>query len=185
MNIKINKLFFLVLIIGVFYDNIISAQNKKNEMRGVWIATVANIDWPSVKGNTEQQKSELISMLDSLQKCNINTVIFQARPSSDALYYSEIEPWSSYLTGAQGKAPSPFYDPLAFLSEEAHKRFMEVHVWINPYRVTNSESTKGLHKDHIFYKKSHLFKKYGNRQLFDPGLQETRDYLITVVADIV
>ena len=154
-------------------------------MRGVWIATVANIDFPTEKGNTEAQKKELIQMLDSLRSCNINTVIFQARPTSDAFYESSIEPWSVYLTGKQGKAPSEFYDPLAFLIEEAHKRCMEVHVWINPYRVTTSENTQGLTKDHIFHQKPHLFRKYGGRYLFDPGLEETRDYLVHVVSDIV
>ncbi len=154
-------------------------------MRGVWIATVANIDFPTQKGNTEAQKKELTQMLDSLRSCNINTVIFQARPASDAFYESSIEPWSAYLTGQQGKAPSEFYDPLAFLIEEAHKRCMEVHVWINPYRVTNSENTRELTKNHIFHQKPHLFRKYGGRYLFDPGLEETRDYLIHVVSDIV
>ena len=178
-------LFHILVLGGIFFSSGVSAQHKKREMRGVWIATVSNIDWPSQKGNTEAQKKELIQMLDSLRHCNINTVIFQARPTSDAFYESSIEPWSVFLTGQQGKAPFEFYDPLAFLIEEAHKRCMEVHVWINPYRVTNSENTQGLIKDHIFYQKPHLFWKYGGRYLFDPGLEETRDHLVDVVSDIV
>ncbi len=177
--------YYLLLLGGMFFSSAVSAQYKKREMRGVWIATVANIDFPSQKGNTEAQKKELAQMLDSLRSCNINTVIFQARPSSDAFYESAIEPWSAYLTGQQGKAPSAFYDPLKFLIEEAHKRCMEVHVWINPYRVTNTENTQELTPNHIFHQKPHLFRKYGGRYLFDPGLKETRDHLIQVVADIV
>jgi uncharacterized lipoprotein YddW (UPF0748 family) len=176
---------FLLLIIfySCFFN--ISAQYKKREMRGVWIATVANIDWPSKKGDTEAQKKEMLLMLDSLRSCNINTVIFQARPTSDAFYNSPLEPWSTYLTGNQGKAPVPFYDPLAFLIEEAHKRCMEVHVWLNPYRVTNNENSNGLVKEHIFFQKPYLFHSYGGKYLFDPGFPETRDYLVKVVADIV
>lgn len=157
----------------------------KSEMRAVWIATVANIDWPSKKGDTEAQKRELITMLDSLKTCNINAVIFQARPSADALYKSDIEPWSQYLTGTQGKAPYPLYDPLEFIITEAHKRCMEVHVWINPYRLTNGESVKTLSKDNVYFKRPHLFKKYGTKYFFDPGREETMNYLVSVVKDIV
>lgn len=157
----------------------------KSELRGVWIATVANIDWPSKRGNTELQKQEMILMLDSLRANNINAILFQARPSSDAFYHSALEPWSAYLTGEQGKAPSPFYDPLAFVIDEAHKRCMEVHVWVNPYRVTNGESTKNLSKDHIYRKRPELFRMYGGKCLFDPGRQETMDYLVSVIRDMV
>lgn len=157
----------------------------KREMRGVWIATVSNIDWPTNKGNVEAQKKEMLRMLDSLAANHINTVIFQARPCSDAFYQSDIEPWSAYLTGEQGKSPSPFYDPLSFLIEEAHKRCMEVHVWINPYRLSNTENTKGIVNDHIFRKKPYLVKKYGGKYILDPGRKETMDYLLSVVCDIV
>lgn len=157
----------------------------KAEFRGVWIATVANIDWPSKRDNPAQQKQEMLLMLDSLKANNINAVLFQARPSSDAFYQSDIEPWSTYLTGEQGKAPSPFYDPLAFVIEEAHKRCIEVHVWINPYRVTNGECTKNLAKNHIYRKRPELFKMYGGKCLFDPGKQETMDYLVAVIRDMV
>lgn len=157
----------------------------KSELRGVWIATVANIDWPSTRGNTERQKQEMILMLDSLRANNINAILFQARPSADAFYQSDLEPWSAYLTGEQGKAPSPFYDPLAFVIEEAHKRCIEVHVWINPYRVTNGESTKNLASNHIYRQRPDLFKMYGGKCLFDPGKQETMDYLVKVIRDMV
>lgn len=159
---------------------------RKREMRGVWIATVANIDWPSQKGgSTLQQRNELLDMLDELEKANINTLIFQARPSSDAFYHSMYEPWSNYLTGKQGKRPEPYFDPLQFLTEEAHKRCMDVHVWINPYRLLNNDQTSGLDKSHLYFQKPHLFVKYGGKYYFNPGLDETRNYLNQIVKDIV
>ena len=109
---------------------------RRWRFRGVWIATVANIDWPSKPGLTHaQQKAELISILDRAAKLKLNAVIFQVRPACDAMYASPIEPWSEYLTGTMGKAPEPFYDPLAFAIEEAHKRGLELHAWFNPYRA--------------------------------------------------
>ena len=123
-------LFFLSFFI---YAATSQAKQPKHEMRAVWVATVANIDWPSSKGlSVEEQKSEIISMLDAFKRDNINTVIFQARPSADAFYDSKTEPWSQWLTGVAGKAPEPFYDPLKFIISEAHKRAMELHVWVNP-----------------------------------------------------
>lgn len=161
------------------------AAQRDREMRAVWIATVANIDWPSNKMDALEQKEELLSILDSLKSCNINTVVFQIRPTSDALYLSQLEPWSVYLTGQQGKAPSPFYDPLEFLVKEAHKRCMEVHAWFNPYRVLNSDNVSILTSDHIYYQDPKLFKWYGGKAYFNPALQDTRDYLTMIVMDVV
>ena len=105
----------------------------EREFRAVWIASVANINWPSKPGlSVAEQKQEAIDMLDFLQKNNFNAVILQVRPQCDALYESKLEPWSYYLTGTQGKAPEPFYDPLEFWIEEAHKRALELHAWLNP-----------------------------------------------------
>lgn len=164
----------------------VAFSSQKREMRGAWIATVANIDWPSNKNSkSEVQKQEMILLLDSLRNNGINAVIFQCRPTSDALYKSEIEPWSEWLTGVQGKAPSdPLFDPLQFVIEESHKRCMEVHAWINPYRVTNTPDAK-LSSDHIYYKKPHLFCSYGDKIYFNPGLKETEDHLIKVLRDLV
>src|SRR5690606_35911110 len=107
------------------------------EFRAAWIATVANINWPSKRGmTTEQQKQEAIDILDKLKENNFNAVIFQARPSADALYDSKYEPWSIFLTGETGKAPSPYYDPLEFWIEEAHKRGLELHVWLKIGRAS-------------------------------------------------
>jgi uncharacterized lipoprotein YddW (UPF0748 family) len=155
-------------------------------MRAVWIATVANIDWPSsATASANVQKSELVRMLDDLASNNINTVVFQARPSADTFYHSTLEPWSAYLTGFQGRKPEPFYDPLQFLIEEARKRFMEVHIWLNPYRVLNSNNLNSLSPEHIYFRSKNLIVNYGGKYYFDPGLDDTRKHLNRVVQDLV
>src|SRR5437016_2915089 len=111
------------------------------EFRGAWVATVANIDWPSKKGlSTAAQKSELLAIMDRAAQLKLNAIIFQVRPACDALYASPIEPWSEYLSGTMGKPPEPFYDPLAFAIDEAHKRGLELHAWLNPYRAIHPSS---------------------------------------------
>jgi len=159
---------------------------RKHEMRAVWIATVANIDWPSKPGLAPSvQKEEMVQLLDYLSKANINTIVMQIRPTADAFYPSALEPWSHWLTGTQGEKPSPFYDPLAFIIEEAHRRCIEVHVWLNPYRVMNSNRPELLHPDHLYFRRPELFVRYGNQLYFNPGLDETRQSLNRVVEDIV
>jgi uncharacterized lipoprotein YddW (UPF0748 family) len=175
-------LFFLVSIFSIY----LPAQHSKREMRGVWIATVANIDWPSRPGlMVYEQRNEMRRMLDELAKNKINCIVLQIRPTADALYASQLEPWSHWLTGGQGKKPHPYYDPLQFVIEEAHKRCMDVHVWLNPYRVLNNDDLKQLSKEHLYHKNKKLFVKYGGRYYFDPGLDETRQFLNKVVEDIV
>ena len=116
------------------------------EFRAAWVASVANINWPSRPGlPTSQQKREAVYLLDLLEKHNFNAVVMQVRPQCDALYRSDLEPWSYYLTGVQGQAPEPYYDPLEFWIEEAHKRGLEFHAWLNPYRahhVSGGDVTK-------------------------------------------
>ena len=176
---------FFVLFLLLPFTLTIFAQHPKREMRAVWIASVSNIDWPSSPNLTcEQQQSELLSILDGLAENNINAVVVQIRPTADALYNSYHEPWSHWLTGTQGARPDPFYDPLEFITDEAHKRFMDVHVWLNPYRVTTSEKAD-LCNEHLFFKNQELFIKYGNKYYFDPGLDETREFLNLLVRDIV
>ena len=137
------KLTFLISII--FLTTYLFSQSipPKRELRAAWIATVANIDWPSGT-NTLNQKQQLINILDGLKSLNINAIMFQIRPECDALYQSNIEPWSRWLTGTQGLAPNPFYDPLQFAVEEAHKRGMELHAWFNPYRAERKVSNYTL-----------------------------------------
>lgn len=180
-NIKNVALLTIALLIMSLY---ISAQSKY-EMRAAWIATVANIDWPQRNSTTEEQQKQMIAILDSLAALNFNTVILQARPMSDAFYDSKLEGWSHFLTGQQGVEPMPFYDPLAFVIHEAHKRQIEVHVWLNPYRVLNVDNVKLLSHNHIYFREPYMFVKYGNQYYFNPGYDQTREYLISVVSDIV
>ena len=113
------------------------------EFRGVWVATVGNMDWPSQPGLTvDVQKAELIRILDAARRMRMNAVIFQVRPAGDAMYASKLEPWSEFLTGVMGKAPSPLWDPLAFAVEEAHQRGLELHAWFNPFRARYYNSRK-------------------------------------------
>ena len=120
------------------------------EFRGVWVATVDNIDWPSKPGlPVDKQKAELLAILDKAVKLNLNAIVFQVRPAADALYDSPIEPWSEYITGRQGQAPDPYYDPLAFAIIESHKRGLELHAWINPYRARHPSAKSPLASNHI------------------------------------
>lgn len=158
----------------------------KREFRGAWIASVANINWPSRNDLTvEQQKAEAISMLDMLRDNNFNAAIFQIRPSADALYTSNLEPWSYFLTGETGKAPSPNYDPLQFWIEEAHKRGLELHVWLNPYRAhhTNGGAVSNLS---MVNKLSDIVLRLKNGMYwFDPANPKTQGHVSNVVRDIV
>ena len=158
-----------------------------HEFRGVWIATVGNIDWPSNKHlTTAQQKLSLVHGLDQLQKYHFNAVIFQVRTSGDALYDSPLEPWSSYLTGTQGVAPKPYYDPLAFVIEEAHKRNIEVHAWFNPYRAKAGSSSKsGLLASHMCNRFSDSCYAYGSNLWMDPGDIHVLNHTIAVIGDVV
>lgn len=175
--------FILVLFL---FQNIFS-QHQKREFRAAWIATVANIDWPSKSNLTPtQQRNEMRQMLDSLQRNNFNAIVIQIRPTADSFYPSNLEPWSTYLNGKNGRRPNPFYDPLQFVIEEAHKRCIEVHVWLNPYRVTNAPGQiNNLSPEHVYFKNRDLIVKYGDKYYFNPGLDETREFLNKVVEDIV
>ena len=159
------------------------AQNPKRDLKGAWVATVSNIDWPSSRTlTTSQQQAELRRVLDTLSKTGVNTVFLQVRPESDALYASTIEPWSYWLTNSQGTAPSPFWDPLTFAIAEAHARGMELHAWINPYRA--KQSTPTLAANHVATLNPSWTFLSGTTTLLDPGLPQVRDYLTRVVGDI-
>lgn len=180
------------MLIGSMYAQS-PGQSPKTEFRATWIATVANIDWPSSKvttsGNATQikkQKDQLITILDALQAGNINAVCLQVRPTSDAFYPSALSPWSEYLTGTRGKDPG--YDPLAFAIEEAHKRGIELHAWFNPFRYERSSTNtfgnvdiRANHPDWII--------KYDNGSfsgtILDPGLPEVRHYLKQVMGELI
>lgn len=163
----------------------LASQSPKREVRAVWLTTVANIDFPSQRGlATASQKQELIKILNQHQENGINTIIFQIRPCADALYESILEPWSRYLCGKQGDAPSPFYDPLEFIITEAHNRNMELHAWINPFRVRLNKRD-ALTKTHPYIKHPEWGWNYNNKTYFDPGVPEVRDHTIKVIRDIV
>jgi uncharacterized lipoprotein YddW (UPF0748 family) len=155
------------------------------EFRAAWVATVGNMDWPTRRGlSTAQQQSEMIAILDKLVALHMNAVVFQVRPAADAFYQSPLEPWSDFLTGVMGRAPSPFYDPLAFATAEAHKRGLEMHVWINPYRARD-ESTKLVSAGHISRTNPELVRKYGPFLWMDPGDPAVRERTTNVVLDLV
>lgn len=158
----------------------------KREFRAAWIATVANINWPSSRNlSTEEQKNEAIRILDLLEETNFNAVVFQVRPSADALYKSDLEPWSYYLTGETGRAPYPYYDPLAFWIEEAHKRGMELHVWLNPYRAHHLSGGGVSSASMVKKSPSNMVKLKNGMYWFDPASNKTQDHVAGVVKDIV
>lgn len=156
----------------------------EREFRGVWIATVDNIDWPSEPGlSTREQQAEMRALLDRAVELNLNAIIFQVRPAADAFYSSSIEPWSAYLTGEQGRAPDPYYDPLTFTLEEAHSRALEVHAWINPFRAYHPTAEEHFDLSHVSQKDFTV--KYGAQLWMDPGNPEAREHSIRVIMDIV
>lgn len=155
----------------------------KRDLRGAWVSTVSNIDWPSSRTlTTPQQQAALLRILDTLANTGINTVFLQIRPEADALYASTIDPWSYWLTNVQGTAPSPFWDPLAFAIEECHKRGMQLHGWINPYRA--KQSTPTLASNHVAVLHPDWTFLSGTATLLNPGLPAVRNYLSQVIGDI-
>ena len=185
MEIRLKAILLLLVFFGIDVVNAQTLQPKR-EFRGVWVATVANIDWPSSsKLNSLAQQQELVNILEAHHRTGINAVMLQVRPAADALYGKSREPWSQWLTGKQGKLPDPMYDPLEFAVKEAHKRGMELHAWFNPYRATFSAGDKGISNDHITKQKPDWFFTYAGRKLFNPGLPEVREYIIRVILDVV
>ena len=157
----------------------------KHEFRAVWVATVVNIDWPSQPGlSTKQQQNEIIEILNMHQELGMNAIILQVRPTADAFYQSSLEPWSRYLTGTPGLSPKPFYDPLEFWIKECHKRGLELHAWLNPYRVAH-DATEPIAGNHIAFQHPEWILEYGGQLYFDPGIDDARDFVIDVVKDIV
>ncbi|MCI5560326.1 MAG: family 10 glycosylhydrolase [Phocaeicola sp.] len=160
-----------------------TAQNMhpKREFRGAWIQCVNG----QFQGKTTAEiQKMLISQLDVLEEAGINAIIFQVRPEADALYNSPYEPWSRFLTGEQGKAPVPYWDPLQFMIDECHKRNMELHAWVNPYRAKTKGTTR-LSTMHPHYRHPEMFFTYADQMYFDPGLPSSRKYICMIVEDIV
>src|SRR6478609_6698781 len=156
------------------------------EFRAAWVATVANIDWPSKKGlSTAEQQAEMHAMLDKAVELKLNAIIFQIRTSADAFYDSKLEPWSEYLTGTQGQAPEPFYDPLALWVSEAHKRGLELHAWFNPFRARQSAAKSAQAASHLSNTRPDWVKSYGDQLWIDPGEPAAADHSIAVFKDVL
>ena len=181
---KIIKPSFLIFYLFVLICH--SSAQPKYEFRAVWIATVDNTDWPP-KGmvDVDSQKAEFIRQLDMHKKNGMNAIIMQVRPAADAFYPSQYEPWSQWLTGTQGKPPSPYYDPLQFMIEETHKRGMEFHAWCNPYRADFKIGESSISPSHITRLHPEWFKTYGDKKYFDPSNKEAQKFVIKVICDIV
>ncbi|MDO9548705.1 MAG: family 10 glycosylhydrolase, partial [Candidatus Marinimicrobia bacterium] len=178
------KLRLDTIIAGLFVLSSLSTAETapKYEFRAAWVATVLRLDWPS-SSTVSTQKSQLINIFDGMQKANMNAAIFQIRPACDAFYASEIEPWSNWLTGTEGQAPNPYYDPLLFAIEEAHNRGIELHAWFNPYRAKKG-SSDGITANHVFNKHPEWIlavgsKKYSENIYYALDERETEDIKAT------
>ncbi|MBL0055069.1 MAG: family 10 glycosylhydrolase [Chitinophagaceae bacterium] len=169
-----------------FLASLSAAAQPKAEFRGIWVATVDNIDWPA-KGNyqSDSQRIEFIRMLDLFKQNGINTAIVQVRPAADAFYPSPYEPWSEWLTGRQGQPPIPYYDPLEFMITETHKRGMEFHAWVNPYRAVFNIGSSILSPTHITRLHPEWFLTYGDKKYFDPGNRDAQLFVNGIIGDIV
>lgn len=174
----------LAIIILTLYLHTINASPKR-EMRAIWVTTVTNIDFPQKPGSTPKTlKKEINYLLDQHQRDGINAIFFQVRPASDAFYKSSYEPWSKYLTGDQNKSPLGGFDPLGYMIEQAHKRQMEVHAWVNPFRVRLNTKDK-LCKSHPYTQHPNWGWDYDNKTYYDPGLPAVRRHTRNVIVDIV
>jgi uncharacterized lipoprotein YddW (UPF0748 family) len=178
-----------LLAISVFFFLIFTARSQapvKPEFRGVWVATVSNIDWPDAPTiSAEIQKMQFIKLLDMHKRNGMNVMIVQVRPAADAFYPSPYEPWSQWLTGTQGLPPVPLYDPLEFMITETHKRGMEFHAWMNPYRAVFNINGSSIAATHITRIHPEWFLTYGDKKYFDPGNPDARKYVADVVKDVV
>ena len=156
------------------------------EFRAAWVSTVANIDWPTKPNlSAAQQQAEAIAILERAKALNLNAVVLQVRPSADAIYPSKLEPWSEYLTGAQGVAPQPLYDPLAFWVAQAHARGLQLHAWFNPYRARHSGARSPIAANHIARANPAAVKSYGKFLWMDPGEEAAAKQTLDVVLDVV
>ena len=161
-------------------------KEQRREFRAAWIATAKMIDYPSKKGLTsEELKQEFIDIIEMHKANGINAIIFQVRPAADAFFKSNYEPWSEWLTGKQGQAPEPYFDPLEFMIAETHKRDMQFHAWLNPFRAVATIDRADITKNHITRTKPEWFFTYDINKYFDPGIPEVREYITEIVADIV
>lgn len=180
MNMLKGAIVFFTFLLSV------TAFAQKPEFRGVWVATVNNIDWPSKPTiSSDIQKAEFIKLADMHKANGMNALVVQIRPATDAYYPSPYEPWSQWLTGKQGLPPFPYYDPLKFMIKETHKRGMEFHAWMNPYRAVFNVNKAELSPTHITRLHPEWFLRYGDTKYFDPGNKDAQNYVVKVVEDVV
>lgn len=179
------KSIFLVLLLAII--TVAQVIPPKREFRGAWIATVSNIDWPKNRPNATsgEQISELITILKKLKESGINAVMFQVRTECDALYKSQYEPWSYWLTNEQGKSPEPYFDPLEYAIDEAHKLGMELHAWFNPYRAVKNVGDYETDENHVSVKHPEWILDFGKYKMLDPGIPEVKEYVLNVMKDVL
>jgi uncharacterized lipoprotein YddW (UPF0748 family) len=155
-------------------------------IRGVWVATVNNIDWPSRRDLTAgEQQAELVRIFDRAASLGLNAVFLQIRPAADAIYPSHDAPWTEYLTGTSGQPPDPPYDPLAFAVAEAHRRGLKLHAWFNPFRARHTSAVSAPSPSHIETRRPDLIRPYGTQLWLDPGEADAQLEVITAIADVV
>ncbi len=177
---------FLTTIFIFFNTNAQEITHPKNEFRAVWIATVANIDWPKQRTDSvAKQQKDFIEILDTYKKLNYNAVIVQIRSVGDAFYESKLAPWSRFLTGKEGQAPKTNIDILAWMIQESHNRGFEFHAWFNPYRATSDSNLRNLDAKHDYFLHKHWMIKYGDKYYYNPGLPEVESHLIKIVEEVV
>lgn len=181
ISFAMTKKSLFVLLLSLCSLGLSAQLSPKREFRGAWIQCV---NYQFMNMGTAKMQSTLTHQLNELQKCGINAILFQVRPEFDALYASSFEPWSRYLTGKQGEAPQPYWDPLQWMIEQCHARGMELHAWINPYRA-KTKGTKELAKTHPYFRHPERYFEYAGQLIMDPGIPENRDYICNVVTDIL
>lgn len=173
----------------LFHGPAASAQSgiePTREFRAAWVASVANIDWPSSRDlTTREQQAELIAIFDRASALNLNAILLQVRPTADALYESSYDPWSEFLTGEMGRPPQPFYDPLEFAIEQAHRRGLELHAWINPYRASHPDARRPPSANHITRTRPEIVRQYGRYLWLDPTDEATKSHTLNVILDII
>lgn len=178
MNRRISTILLLIFLLAA---PMLNATSPKREFRGAWLHVIGQSQYMGMSAAKAQ--NYISDQLDKLQEAGINAVIFQVRPTADAMYESPLEPWTYWLTGKRGRAPEPMWDPMAYTIDEAHRRGMEFHAWLNPYRVTSDPKEK-LPADHLANLQPERFVKFDGKIFFDPAYQENRDFICEVVRDI-
>ena len=178
----------IFILISLSSCSLIKHKNTipKTEFRAVWIATVANIDWPQRGGDPwEKQKEEYLRILDFYKDLNFNAVVVQIRTAGDAFYESNLSPWSRFLSGEEGIAPETDQNPLNWLIREAHIRGFEFHAWLNPYRATFDMNTEVLSESHDYFKHPDWMIKYGKKYYYNPGLPEVQKHMVSIIEEVV